>query len=73
MVLGLRNQSYAQYIKNIKEAKIEAERNLREDLDNKILSMRFDRFVQVVGKDSAKRIRFYIRKFSGIETNDVFD
>lgn len=43
---------------------------MRQELDWKILSMRFDRLYEIIGKDSAKRLRFYIRKFQGLNSTD---
>ena len=70
-VLVLKNKSHAQYIDNVRDAKLEVERKMRQELDWKILSMRFDRLYAIIGKDSAKRLRFYIRKYQGINTSDA--
>ena len=68
----LKKKKIKKFIEVMHEAKIETERKMRYELDYKILRMRTERLNQALGSDFIKRIRYFIKKYYGVEDHDFF-
>ena len=52
-----------EFVKNVAGAKIETERKMRNDLDDKILTARIERLNFCLGENCMKRLKYYIKAF----------
>ena len=62
------------FIKQVNAAKIEVERQMRRELDVKIVQMKPDKLIPSIGKDIMDKVRFYSRKYRlhlNVQTNEI--
>ena len=52
------------FVSRVNEAKIHAERAMREKLDRRVLNLRTERVNMIIGKDIATKIRSFVRLYS---------
>jgi len=51
-------------VSKVNEAKIHAERAMREKLDKRVLNLRTERVNMIIGKEIATKIRSFVRLYS---------
>ena len=62
-VLEQSNKRIRWFLETMQKAKLQTERKMRQDLDHKILTMRFDKLIAALGKDFVLKIRSYIKRY----------
>jgi hypothetical protein len=55
------NKETKQFLNEINGSKINIERQLKEEIENRIMTMRDCRLIEALGKEFAKLIKIYIR------------
>lgn len=62
-VICLKNKNLKHFVERVTNAKLEAERRMRKELDFRILSMREDKLKDLNGKEFVTRLKNYIRLY----------
>ena len=62
----------AGFVATVHSAKIEIERKMRKELDQKLMGMGVGQVFHALGKDLVKRLRFYIRKMLANQIKQAF-